>query len=157
MNTITRPMSIDDYEQVRKVDILNQKQYLGTKFDQMSADEQDSHLVSRKSEFQINVDTGYCFVAEKDRKIVGFLLAHEILPFRRYLYIRYICMHPDLQGVGIGSLLYNRLIDKAKRNGVKEIRSLINLDNPHSIKLHEKVGFTLNDRKEAVLKVSKKS
>lgn len=149
-------MIIDDFKQVRDVDILTQQQYLGTKFDQMSEEEQNSHLVSRKSEFQINVDTGYCFVAEKDGKIVGFILAHELLPFRRYLYIRYICIHPDLQGVGIGSLLYNKLIDKAKQNGVKEIRSLINLDNSRSIKLHEKVGFILNDRKEAVLKVGEK-
>lgn len=155
MNIIIRQMIANDYEQVHEVDILAQKQYLGEKFDRMSEEEQDSCLVSRKSEFQINIDTGYCFVAEDERKIVGFLLAHETLPFRGTLYIRYIGLNPDVQGKGIGLLLYKKLIDKAKQTGIKKIRALINTDNPKSMKLHEKAGFKLSDRKEAVLELYK--
>lgn len=156
MNKITiRQLIKKDYNGVREVDILTQKQYLGKKFDQMGKEEQDSHLVSRKSEFQINVDTGYCFVAEDQREIIGFILAHETLPFRGTLYIRYISLNPKVQGKGIGLLLYKKLIEKAKLAGIKEIQALINTDNPKSIRLHEKAGFKLNDRKEAVLKVCK--
>jgi ribosomal protein S18 acetylase RimI-like enzyme len=99
MSISIRSMTIEDYEQVHDVDVMTQKQYLSAKFDQMGEEEKDSHLVSRKSEFQINVDTGYCFVAENEmRNIVGFVLAHETLPFHGALYIRYIGVKPELQG-----------------------------------------------------------
>ena len=119
MNITIRLMTTDDYSQVHQVDILTQKQYLGTKFDQMSEEEQDSHLVSRKAEFQINE------------------------------------VNSKTQGKGIGLLLYQKLIKKAKQTGIKKIWSLINIDNSQSIKLHEKIGFKLNDRKEAILDVNK--
>ena len=149
-------MTVDDYEQVHNVDILTQRQYLGAKFDRMSEEEKNSHLVSRKSEFQINVNTGYCFVAEDEMKhIVGFVLAHETLPFRGTLDIRYIGIKPEAQGRGIGHSLYQKLIEKAKETNIKKIIGSVNNDNLNSIKLFEKVGFKLNDRKQAVLELSK--
>ncbi len=153
MNISVRPMTIDDYEAVHKVDILTQKQYLGKKYDELSAEEQDKHLVSRRSEFQINVDTDYCFVAENNDQIIGFLLSYETLPFHGTIYIHYIGLNPKYQGKEIGLLLYKKLIEKAKHNYIKKIRSFINLDNPKSIKLHEKAGFKLKDRKEAILEL----
>ncbi|HUC94477.1 MAG TPA: GNAT family N-acetyltransferase [Candidatus Saccharimonadales bacterium] len=156
MNITIRPMTVDDYEQVHNVDILTQRQYLGVKFDRMIEEEKDSHLVSRKSEFQINVDTGYCFVAEDEKKsIVGFVLAHETLPFHGKLYIRYIGVKPEIQGQGIGELLYKKLIEKAQQTSIKEVVGLVNNDNPHSIRLFEKAGFKLNDRKQAILELNK--
>ena len=156
MSISIRSMTIEDYEQVHDVDVMTQKQYLGAKFDQMGEEEKDSHLVSKKSEFQINVDTGYCFVAEDEmRNIVGFVLAHETLPFYGTLYIRYIGVKPELQGQGIGQSLYKKLIEKAKETDIKKIVGSVNNDNPNSIKLFEKVGFKLNDRKQTVLELSK--
>jgi len=158
MNITIRPVTINDYEQVRDVDILTQRQYLGKKFDEMNEEEQNLHLVSRKSEFQINVDTGYCFVAEDEKKnIFGFVLAHETLPFRGTLFVHYIGVRPKVQGQGIGELLYKKLIEKAEQTGIKKITGLVNIDNPNSIKLFEKVGFKLSDRKEAVLELSKEN
>ena len=104
MNITIRLMTADDYSQVHQVDILTQKQYLGTKFDQMSEEEGVS---------------------------------------------------PKTQGKDIGLLLYQKLIKKAKQAGIKKIWSLINIDNPQSMKLHEKIGFKLNDRKEAILDMNK--
>jgi len=151
-------MNVEDYGQVHTVDILTQKQYLGANFDQMNEEEKNSHLVSRRSEFQINVDTGYCFVAENEMKnIVGFVLAHETLPFHGKLYIRYVGVNPEVQGHGIGLLLYRKLIEKAEKAGIREITGLVNTDNPNSIKLFEKVGFKLNERKQAILVISKET
>lgn len=156
MNITIRPLTVDDYEQVRNVDILTQRQYLGSKFDRMIEEEKDLHLVSRKSEFQINVGTGYCFVAEDEKKrIVGFVLAHETLPFHGTLYIRYIGVKPEAQGQRVGQSLYEKLIEKAKEVEIKKIVGSVNNDNPNSIKLFEKVGFKLNDRKQAILELSK--
>lgn len=152
MKITVRPMTIDDYEAVHQVDILTQRQYLGQEFDKLSTEEQNKrYLVSRKTEFQTNIDTGYCFVAETNDEIIGFLLSHETLPFHGTLYIRHIAIKPDFQGMGIGEILYRKVIDKAKGNNFKKITTLINLDNPNSIKMHKKAGFNLKDRKEAIL------
>lgn len=149
-NIIIRELTNQDYEGVRRVDILTQKQYLGEKWEELSPAERDEHLVSRRSEFNINVSSGYGFTARLDNKIVGFIFAHETLPFRGNIYIRYIGINPKYQRQGIGLLLYQGLIKKAKKNNIKKITALINLDNPKSMKLHRKAGFSLKDRKEAV-------
>lgn len=147
------PLQINDYDQIREIDILTQQQYLGDKFNKMSVDRQEEHLVSRKSEFKTNVETGYSFVARENNKIIGFLLALETLPFRGSLFIRYIAIDPNYQGKGVGLLLYKKLIEKCKKKNIHNIQSLINLDNPKSLRLHEKLGFKISDRKEARLKI----
>lgn len=153
MSFTVRIMKNTDYEHVHQVDFLTQKQYLGDAFEKMNKEEQEKHLVSRKSEFQINVNTGYCFVAEENNIVIAFILAHQTLPFHGTLYVRYIGINPTHQGRGVGSLLYNALINKAKRSGIKKVWTLINLDNPKSIGLHTKAGFSLSDRKEATLEL----
>ena len=146
-------MKDSDYEAVHHIDILTQKQYLGDEFDHLNEAEQEKHLVSRKSEFLINVNTGFCFVVEDEAKVIGFLLAHETLPFHGNLYIRYVGLDPEYQGRGLGVLMYNELVKKAKENKIEQITALINLDNPQSLKLCEKVGFKIKDRKEAILEL----
>ena len=146
-----RSLALEDYERIRQVDKLTQIQYLGEEWDKLSEDEKETHLKSRKSEFSLNVETGYCFVATENSEIIGFILAHETLPFHGTLYIRHIAIKPDYQGKGIGPLLYKQLIRRAKMGNIKKVVSMINLDNPKSINLHQKLGFNLKDRKEAVL------
>ena len=147
MNIGIRDLEIDDYNQVRKIDILTQQQYLGSAFNEMGHEEQEGHLVSKKSEFKTNAETGYSLVAEENNKIIGFLLALETLPFRGSLFIRYIAVDPLFQGKGVGSLLYKRLIEKCKEKNIYNIQTLINLENPISIRLHEKLGFYICDSK----------
>ena len=150
-NIVIRQLAKQDYEGVRTVDILTQKQYLKVKWNKLTNTEKEEKLVSRKNEFNINVNSGYCFVASLDNKIIGFILAYETHPFLSNIYIRYIGINTKYQGRGIGLLLYRKLIEKARKNNIKKITALINLDNPKSMKLHEKAGFILKDRKEAVL------
>lgn len=150
---IIRKLKLSDYSGVRQVDELTQCQYLGEKWEKFSLNEKERHLVSRKKEFEINVKTGYSLVATMNKKIVGFLLAHETLPFRGTLYIHHIAIEPNFQGKGVGVLLYKQLIKLAKLSKIKNITALINTDNPKSIKLHKKLGFKLQDRKEAILEV----
>ena len=146
-------MKMSDYSQVHEVDFLTQQQYLGNKFIKMKTEEQETHLVSRKSEFSINVNTGYCFVAESNEIIVGFILAHRTLPFQGTLFIHYIGINPTNQGKGIGLLLFKRLIKKAKENNISVIQSLINTDNTPSVKLHKKAGFKISLRHQAILEI----
>lgn len=149
-----RQLELGDYQGLRNVDIQTQIQYLGDKWHQLTSLGQEEHLVSRKSEFHINLETGYCFVAIQDTQVVGFVLAHETLPFKDTIFIRHIAILPALQSQGVGTQLVNAVIAKAKDSGIKKIWSLINTDNPPSIKLHQKLGFKLNDRKEATIEMT---
>jgi L-amino acid N-acyltransferase YncA len=146
-----REMKLDDYRGVRAVDELTQRQYLGPAWDELEEAAKEVHLKSRRSEFELNLATGYCFVGVLAESVVGFVLAHETLPFRGTLYIRHIAVHPDYQGSGVGTSLYRALVEKTRRNGIRKITALINLDNLESMKLHEKLGFELIDRKQAFL------
>jgi len=146
-----RELESKDFLQLREIDDLTLKMYIGDKWDNYTEEEKDKFRKSRKSEFEINVNTGYSFVAEEGSKILGFIFAYETLPFKGTVYIRHIAVHPDFQSQSVGEKLFNRLINKAKANGIKKISSGINIDNPSSIRLHEKVGFKLVDRKGAYL------
>ena len=152
-----RLMRASDYQKVRKIDELTQIQYIGKKWNKLTKSEKENNLVTRKNEFRTNLDTGYCLVAKKDKKeIIGFMLAHEAQLFKGALYIRHIAILPNYQGKGIGKLFYDKLITIAKKHNVKKIVAYINLDNPKSIKMHEKVGFTLKNRKEATYVIQTK-
>lgn len=154
MEITIREMQTNDYSGIKEVDLQSQIQYLGNTFRNLSENEQDKCLVSRLSEWSLNLSSGYCLVALLDNNIVGFLFAFETLPFRGTLFIRYIAITPSYQGKGIGLLLYKALISKAKANDIKEINGLINIDNPNSVSLAIKAGFQIIDRKEVVLKLS---
>ena len=138
---------------VNHIDRLTQKQYLGKKWDAMDESEKKKHLVSSAPEFKVFLGNDYCFVVAKGKEVVGFLLAYSTLPFENKVYIRHIAIDPVLQGKGLGIDLYRKLIEKAKENNVREVVALINLDNPKSIRLHEKLGFDMKNRKQATLKL----
>ena len=149
-----RPLTSGDSNGVRFVDELTQIQYLGSKWKQLSSEQKESHLKSRQSEFKTNVNTGYGFVATENNETVGFVFAHETLPFHGSLFIRHIAIKPEYHGQGLGTLLIQAVIKKAKKSGIKKIISLINPDNPKSMNMHKKAGFELIDRKEAKLRLN---
>lgn len=149
-NLVIRKMEKYDYEKIKKIDEKTQEQYLGDKWKKLSRSEKESHLVSRLDEFKFNLNTGYCLVALCDSIICGFLFAHETIPLKGTVFVRYIAVDPVKQKEGIGPALYSALKDIARRNGIKRIEALINTDNSISIKMHESCGFTLTDRKEAI-------
>ena len=148
-----RKLESKDFSQVREIDDLTLRAYVGDKWDKYSEKKKETLRKSRESEFDINVKTGYSLVAEQSSRIVGFILACETLPFKGTVYIRHIAVHPDFQSQGIGEKLLRSLIDKAKKNEIDKIWSGISVDNLSSIRLHEKAGFRLVDRKIAYLNI----
>ena len=153
MTITVRKLQYKDMDGVRNVDKLTQRIYQGKQWDMLSEDGKERFLKSRKNEFAINCETGFSFIALKGSQVVGFLFAHENLPFKDEIVVRHIAVHPDYQKQGIGKKLYFALIDKAKSKGKKAIRSFINPDNPPSIKLHEQIGFKVVDWKNATLQL----
>jgi len=148
-----RELKGKDFSQVREIDDLTLKAHVGDSWNEYTEEKKETIRKSRKSEFDINVNTGYCLVVEQDDRILGFIFAHETLPFGGTVYIRHIAVHPDSQSQGVGEKLLTGLINKAKKKGISKIWGGISLDNPSSIRLHEKVGFRLVDRKMAYLKI----
>lgn len=144
-----RQLKEDDFAGVKNIDVLTQKDYLGQAWEKMSKAEQENILITKKSEFKQNCETGFSFVAEMNNKIVGFIFSHETLPFSDKIHVRHIAINPNYQAKGIGKKLYETLINKAKKAGKKEIIATINPDNPPSIKLHEQLGFEVKDWKVA--------
>ncbi|MCL5969986.1 MAG: GNAT family N-acetyltransferase [Patescibacteria group bacterium] len=149
---VIRVIKSSDYRAVRKIDEQTQLQYLGEKWKAFTLTKKEDHLVSRKKDFSINVNSGFSLVATIDKIIIGFLFAYE-LPFLGIIHIYHIAIEPKYQGKGIGILMYKKLITVAKSRNIKRIGALINKDNPNSIKLHKEIGFTLTDVKKASLEI----
>lgn len=153
-NILVRPITIADYKTVNEIDVLTQIQYLGKeKWDKLSLEKKETHLVVRQPDYDGFVKSGYSLLAESKGKIFGFILAFETVPVYKELYCKYIAIDPSYQGQGIGVLLYKNLIEIASKNNIKKVWSIINPDNPNSIKAHLKSGFKLNDRKETVFEI----
>ena len=143
---LVRPIEVTDYKDLKEIDILTQIQYLGQeKWDRLSREEKETHLVIQQPDYDGFAKSGYSLLAESEGKILGFILAFETVQVHQELYCKYIAVNPSCQGQGIGVMLFKNLIDIAKKNNIKKIWSLINPDNPNSIKAHLKVGFKLND------------
>lgn len=65
-----------------------------------------------------------------------------------YLIIHAFAVHPKLQGRGIGPIMVQYCIDKAKKEGFKGIRLDAVPDNLPARKLYEKMGFSFAGEKD---------
>jgi phosphinothricin acetyltransferase len=82
-------------------------------------------------------------VYEEEGKILGYAYFSKwkVRTAYRYcaestVYLRYNCM-----GKGIGTILYTRIIDMARKKKLHSLLGGITIPNEPSIKLHEKLGF----------------
>jgi len=82
---------------------------------------------------------GNVFLALSDRKVVGCcaLLVHDIYTCE----LAKMVVDPSAQGKGIGSLLGNALIEKARERGFKRVIIEGNTKMTASILLYRKLGF----------------
>lgn len=84
------------------------------------------------------------FVAEADRKVVGFSINRVtslMVPLTEVCMIHAILVHPDYQGRGIGSKLIRALLGHCQTEGVGTVRALIPEDNKELQALFERHGF----------------
>jgi L-amino acid N-acyltransferase YncA len=135
------------------VDVSSQRVYHGENWDSYSVEEREAYLKSRASEFQVNCETGFSFVAELEGRVVGFLFGYENLPYGDELVIRHVAVEPEYQGQVVGKMLLTALVEKAASENRRAIRSWISNDNSKSMRLHESVGFEMTDWIRAYLKV----
>ena len=82
------------------------------------------------------------YVTEKDGKIVGFT-SFYINEEKKYGEITNNAVHPEYQGLGIGKLQHNKLLEIFRKKGMKHAMVTTGLDKAHEKARisYEKVGF----------------
>jgi len=82
-------------------------------------------------------------VIETGNKIVGFGYISPYKPFPNFSrtgVLTYFIL-PEYTGKGIGTLLYNKLIEEGLKAGITNYLANISSKNAQSINFHEKLGF----------------
>ena len=89
-------------------------------------------------------DNEYCFVAEREEKIVGFAIGTLIRKSKgswTYGYLIWLGIDQKFQGKGIGKNLLNRLTRRLIENGAKMMMVDTASDNTQAIEFFKKKGF----------------
>lgn len=92
-------------------------------------------------------------VAKHDREVVGYCYLGFYRPRHAYRFTveDSVYVHPDRAGHGIGYHLLAEAIARAERDGFRQMLAIIgNSENHASIRLHEKLGFSLTGTMTAV-------
>lgn len=86
----------------------------------------------------------YCFLVwEEEGKILGYAYADEWKTRCAYEYTveSSVYLNKDAAGRGIGTKLYEHLLEQLKEKGIHIVLAGIAIPNDASIALHEKLGF----------------
>ncbi|MGH9934794.1 MAG: GNAT family N-acetyltransferase, partial [Blastocatellia bacterium] len=62
--------------------------------------------------------------------------------------VQQIAVHPEYRERGVGTRLYERLFDSARRLGVNRVDAHIDLNNDASVALHRRSGWTVVKRRD---------
>lgn len=84
------------------------------------------------------------FVAELNRKLVGFLIGFLSQTYPDEAYIHFGGVHPNMRLHGLMRILFQRFLNVCKANNRSIIRSAISPLNKDSIEFHKHMGFTLD-------------
>jgi GNAT superfamily N-acetyltransferase len=85
------------------------------------------------------------FVAEREKKIAGFLIGFRSPTFPDEAYIHFAGVHPDRRRKGIGTLLYGRFFQDAAEQGCRLAHCVTSPVNRVSIAFHLRKGFHVED------------
>ncbi|MFJ6266552.1 GNAT family N-acetyltransferase [Lysinibacillus xylanilyticus] len=85
------------------------------------------------------------FVAEKDGKLVGFLIGFLSQTHSNEAYIHFVGVHPEYRQHNIGKHLYNKFFNVVKQNNRSVVRCVTSPVNKVSIAYHTKMGFEIED------------
>ena len=85
-----------------------------------------------------------CFVAEVDRKVVGFNLAHHLyvgIPLYKICVIQGIVVHDNYRRLGIGEKLIEAVCMQCTDCGIITVRALVEEDDIRLKQFIEHLGF----------------
>ena len=91
-------------------------------------------------------DPEYCFVAEADGRVVGFVLGTTIekegTAWKKYGYLSWIGVDEDFQRKRLGQRLYKKLEEKLRLDGVRMVMADTGKGNKEAIAFFESMGFS---------------
>lgn len=85
------------------------------------------------------------FIAEKDGKLVGFLIGFLSQTHSNEAYIHFVGVHPEYRKLNIGKDLYNNFFNVVKQYNRRIVRCVTSPVNKVSIAYHIKMGFEIED------------
>jgi len=101
---------------------------------------------------QINARDGVIIGAETDDELIGFISASRI-PLKRVKHCVYIVVGvlKEESGKGIGTGLFEKLIEWAKNNEISKLELTVMRHNERAIDLYKKIGFKIEGIKNKSL------
>ncbi|MEH7356792.1 GNAT family N-acetyltransferase, partial [Neobacillus drentensis] len=94
--------------------------------------------------------TNTSFIAEKEGKLVGFLIGFLSQSYSNEAYIHFVGVHPDYRKHAVGKKLYNQFFNVAKQNGRNIVRCVTSPVNKVSIAYHTKMGFEIEEGNQKI-------
>lgn len=89
--------------------------------------------------FNTTADNYSMWVAQLDNEIVGTVTTSKKDDAQ---WITALAVHPEKQGLGIGTALLNWVRDYASRNDVNRVMLDVEIENEYALAVYEKAGFT---------------
>ena len=160
-NIIIRPVKTEDAEQYIKLNNLVWRFAYNHIFPEEVFIERENNLdkkIEKFSTYAFNDDTQMMYVAECDKNVVGFISAKLISNYPHFAELGYaelgaIYIHPDYQGLGLGSKFKNMFEMWAKGNGATKYVIGVLKDNHKARMVYEKWGGKLDDYSQPFIKL----
>lgn len=77
-------------------------------------------------------------VAKEGCKLIGYAGLWKVFEEG---HITNIAVHPEFQGIGVGSFLMDNLIELARREGIERLTLEVRIGNEKALRLYRKYGF----------------
>jgi predicted GNAT superfamily acetyltransferase len=85
---------------------------------------------------------GSGLAAERDGRLVGFLVGFRSQAEPGIAYIHFVGVSPELRGRGVGRTLYERFFEDARLLGCTTVRCVTSPTNTSSVAFHRSMGFS---------------
>lgn len=122
--------------------------------------ENNKEIIKEKQSFKFNENGSVNYVAVVDGKVVAYLdgQTESLYPHFKDLGYAELCaiyIHPDYQGAGIGTMLFNKFKSEIKNLGANKFVVGVLKDNLKARKVYEKWGGKLSEYTETFTKLNK--
>ena len=91
-------------------------------------------------------DAEYCLVAEREDRIIGFILATTVekegTAWKKYGYLTWIGIDEAFQRTGLGLRLYRKLEEVFMKDGVRMVMADTEAGNKEAIAFFKRLGFS---------------
>ena len=150
---VIRPVKNEDAEQYIKLNNLVWRDAYKHIFPEevfIDLDKSTQKRIDSFPKYINNSENQMSYVAENNGEIIGFFsgsLISKYKPFadKKFAELCAIYIHPNYQGLGIGTRFKNIFIDWLKQKGVKKFMLGVLKDNHNSRKVYENWGGKLDD------------